>query len=159
MSLVLQSPAFSSDGTIPSKYTCEGRNISPPLQWHGAPSGTVSYVLIVDDPDAPNPQAPERTWVHWVLYDIPRDVSEVQEGQLPPGAKCGKNDWRRADYGGPCPPQGRHRYFHKLYALDKFIANFRTPTKDQILRAMKGHVLDEAELIGTYQKSGRRAVR
>lgn len=159
MSLVLQSSAFAADGTIPSKYTCEGRNISPPLQWHGAPPGTASYVLIVDDPDAPNPQSPERTWVHWVLYDIPADVSGTKEGRVPAGAKCGRNDWQRSDYGGPCPPIGRHRYFHKLYALDKFIANFSSPSKDEILGAMKGHVLDEATLVGTYQKSGRRAVR
>ena len=154
MSLVLQSPSFRSNGAIPSQHTCEGRNISPPLQWRGAPPGTASYVLIVDDPDAPNPEAPERTWVHWVLYDIPAEVAEMKEGQLPPGAKCGKNDWMRAEYGGPCPPQGRHRYFHKLYALDNFIANLLTPTKSEVLRAIEGHVLDQSTLIGTYQKSG-----
>lgn len=159
MTFILQSTAFLEGGTIPPRYTCEGSNISPPLNWFGEPEGTKSFVLFVDDPDAPNPLAPEATWVHWVLYDIPADVPGIMEGQVPPGAKCGNNDWKRADYGGPCPPTGRHRYFHRLYAMDRFVANFRAPSKVELLRTMVGHVLGEAVLMGTYQKSSKRIVR
>jgi Raf kinase inhibitor-like YbhB/YbcL family protein len=159
MAFLLQSSAFAPGASIPARYTCDGLNISPPLQWSGAPAGTQSFVLIVDDPDAPNPSAPKRTWVHWVVYDIPADLTGFPEGETPAGAKCGTNDWQRADYGGPCPPVGRHRYFHKLYALDRLIANFRSPTKAEILRAMEDHVLGEAVLIGTYQKSGQKSGR
>jgi len=159
MTFMLQSSAFSPGGAIPAKYTCEGQNISPPLQWSGVPQATRSYVLIVDDPDAPNPQAPQRTWVHWVLYDIPAETTEVRAGEVPEGAKLGRNDWNRYDYGGPCPPIGCHRYFHKLYALDRLMANSHEPTKDELLKAMEGHVLSEAVLIGTYQRTTKLAAR
>ena len=159
MTFTLQSPAFKSETQIPVKYTCEGLNISPPLKWYGAPMGTQSYVLFVEDPDVPTPQTPMRTWVHWIVYDIPAEVQSADEGELPVGGKCGRNDWMRADYGGPCPPIGRHRYFHTLYALDRFIANFESPTKRELLKSMEGHVLDKAVLIGTYKKAGRFVAR
>ena len=158
MTLRLMSPAFADGGEIPSKYTCEGPEISPPLAWSGAPAEAKSLVLIVDDPDAPDPKAPRMTWVHWVLYDLPLNASSLAEGAdtsgLPPGAKVGLNDWKRAQYGGPCPPVGRHRYVHKLYALDIQLSELRHPTKADVETAMRGHVLAEAKLIGTYQKGG-----
>jgi Raf kinase inhibitor-like YbhB/YbcL family protein len=159
MSFILRSSAFSAGSPIPRKYTCQGLNVSPPLSWSGAPEGTKSFVLIVEDPDAPNPNAPQRTWVHWVLYDIPAHTTTAREGEIPEGARCGENDWKRADYGGPCPPVGRHRYFHRLYAVDRFLANARRPTKADLLHAMEGHILGEATLIGTYEKAGWRVVR
>ncbi|MGH8370016.1 MAG: YbhB/YbcL family Raf kinase inhibitor-like protein, partial [Gammaproteobacteria bacterium] len=117
----LTSPAYADTAAMPTRFTCSGKDISPPLQWSGAPDGTRSFAFILDDPDAPDPAAPKMTWVHWVLYDIPPDVHTLTEGaskQLPAAVHSGKNDWKRNDYGGPCPPIGRHRYFHKLYALD-----------------------------------------
>jgi Raf kinase inhibitor-like YbhB/YbcL family protein len=155
--LVLTSPAFSHEGTIPGQYTCEGADISPPLAWSNAPTGTKSFALIVDDPDAPDPRAPKMTWVHWVLQNIPANVNSLPEdaGQhgLPPGTVQGLNDWKRPGYGGPCPPIGKHRYFVKLYALDTVLPGDR-PTKAQLLEAIQGHILAQAQLIGTYQKSG-----
>jgi Raf kinase inhibitor-like YbhB/YbcL family protein len=140
---------------IPAVYTCDGKDIAPPLRWSGAPSGTRSFVLIVDDPDAPDPAAPKRTYVHWVLYDIPASVSDLAEGatgaQLPSGTREGVNDWDRTGYGGPCPPLGRHRYFFKLSALDTTLGDLGRATKADVERAMQGHVLDSAELVGTYQ--------
>jgi Raf kinase inhibitor-like YbhB/YbcL family protein len=154
MTLRLSSPAFVDGASIPTKYTCEGEDISPPLAWSGTPNGTKSLVLIVDDPDAPDPKAPKTIWVHWVLYNLPADSTGLAEGvKTPPkGAQSGLNDWRRAGYGGPCPPIGRHRYFHKLYALDAALSGLDRATKAKIEGAMKGHVLAEAQLIGTYQK-------
>jgi Raf kinase inhibitor-like YbhB/YbcL family protein len=158
MALVLTSPAFSNEGTIPKQYTCEGADISPPLAWSNAPAGTKSFALIVDDPDAPDPRAPKMTWVHWVVQNIPADTHSLPEdaGQrgLPAGAVQGLNDWKRPGYGGPCPPIGKHRYFMKLYALDTVLSGDR-PTKAQLLQAIEGHILAQAQLIGTYQKSGR----
>ncbi len=158
MTLRLTSSAFADGGPIPSKYTCEGQDISPPLAWTGVPDKTKSLVLIVDDPDAPDPKAPRMTWVHWVLYDLPPSVSKLGEaagtGGLPPGTKVGLNDWKKAQYGGPCPPIGRHRYIHKLYALDIQLSELRNPTKAEVERAMKGHILAETRLTGTYQKGG-----
>jgi Raf kinase inhibitor-like YbhB/YbcL family protein len=153
-SLKLTSSAFDKDGEIPSKYTCEGEDVSVPLTWEGLPEGTKSLALIVDDPDAPDPQAPKMTWVHWVVYNIPPDATGLAEAlkQLPAGAKDGLNDWKRTGYGGPCPPIGRHRYFHKLHALDTVLPDLGNPTKDELLEAMKGHVLAQTELVGTYQK-------
>ena len=154
MSPTLNSAAFAHQGAIPSKYTCEGADLSPPLSWSGLPPGTKSLALIVDDPDAPDPAAPKMTWVHWVLYNLPPTVNGLPEGAsvLPLGTRQGLNDWRRTGYGGPCPPIGRHRYFHKLYALDTVLPDLGRPTKVMLEKAMKGHILGQAELVGTYQK-------
>ena len=149
--------AFSQGGPIPAKYTCEGQDISPPLAWSGVPPNTKSIALIVDDPDAPDPAKPQRVYVHWVLYNIPSSASALQEnaskGGLPKGAVQGKNDWGKAEFGGPCPPIGRHRYFHKLYALDTELTGLSSPTKADVERAMRGHILASGELMGTYQKA------
>ncbi len=159
MALTIESPAFAHRGAIPSKYTCDGDDISPPLSWSGVPQGAKSLVLIVDDPDAPDPAAPRMTWVHWVLYNLPPDSTGLPEGvkseDLPAGTKEGVNDWKRTGYGGPCPPIGRHRYFFKLYALDRVLPDLSRPTKAQLENAMKGHVLEQAELVGTYEKARR----
>ena len=154
MSMTLTSSAFADNGTIPAKYTCEGQDLSPPLAWSGVPANARSLVLIVDDPDAPDPAAPKITWVHWVLYDIPAGARGLAEGvtALPAGTREGLNDWQRTGYGGPCPPVGRHRYFHKLYALDVALPDLGRPTKAKLEAAMKGHVVAQAQLIGTYQK-------
>jgi Raf kinase inhibitor-like YbhB/YbcL family protein len=154
MTLRLSSPTFLDGKPIPARYTCEGEDVSPPLAWSGVPGGTKSLVLIVDDPDAPDPKAPKMVWVHWVIYDLPPDVAGLAEGVkvLPREAKVGLNDWKRAAYGGPCPPIGRHRYFHKLYALDVVLPNLGQATKVKVEAAMKGHILAEAQLVGTYQK-------
>ena len=158
MAFVLSSTAFADKGAIPKQYTCEGADVSPPLNWSEAPQGTKSLALIVDDPDAPDPRAPKMTWVHWVVHNIPAGTRSLPEGAtqrgLPSGAVQGLNDWKRAGYGGPCPPIGRHRYFHKLYALDTELTGLQRPTKAQLLDAMKGHVLAEAQLVGSYQKGG-----
>jgi Raf kinase inhibitor-like YbhB/YbcL family protein len=156
MSFSLTSPAFLPGNQIPALYTCEGKDVSLPLAWSGTPAGTRSLALIVDDPDAPDPAAPKMTWVHWILYDIPVTATELPEavprGGLPAGTREGLNDWKRTGYGGPCPPIGRHRYFHKLYALDTVLPDLGRPTKAGLERAMEGHVLAQAELVGTYQK-------
>jgi hypothetical protein len=152
MSLELTSSAFADGGAIPRQYTCEGRDVSPPIAWSGVPAGAKSLALIVDDPDAPDPAAPKTTWVHWVLYDIPPAADGIGEGaRTPAGAKDGLNDWDRSGWGGPCPPIGRHRYFFKLYALDA-VLGLERPTKAQLESAMRGHVIAQAQLIGTYQK-------
>ena len=157
--VVLNSSAFEPNGPIPAKYTCEGEDVSPALTWSGAPSGTKSLVLIVDDPDAPDPAAPKMTWVHWVLYDVPPSAEGLPEAvranSLPHGTREGLNDWKRTGYGGPCPPIGRHRYFFKLYALDTDLGDLGEPTKAQLKKAMVGHILGEVEMVGTYQKSGK----
>ncbi|HUO18161.1 MAG TPA: YbhB/YbcL family Raf kinase inhibitor-like protein [Steroidobacteraceae bacterium] len=154
----IRSTAFTERGAIPRKFTADGEDMSPPLEWADAPAGTRSFCLIVDDPDAPDPRAPQRTWVHWVLYNIPATVHELRADAdrqgLPAGASQGRNDWQRTGYGGPSPPVGRHRYLHKLYALDVLLPDLGAPTKAQLLGAMGGHVLGEAQLIGTYL-SGR----
>ena len=160
MAITVTSPAFLPGGPIPSKYTCEGQDASPPLAWSGAPGNTKTYALIVDDPDAPDPAKPQRVYVHWVVYNLPATATALRENAsktpLPKGAVQGKNDWGKAEYGGPCPPIGRHRYFFKLYALDIELTGLSSPTKADLERAMKGHVLDSGELIGTYQKSGKK---
>jgi Raf kinase inhibitor-like YbhB/YbcL family protein len=159
MALDIHSTAFAPGGAIPSKFTCEGRDVSPPLAWTDVPKGTKSLVLIVDDPDAPDPRAPKMTWVHWVLFNLPPGATGLAEAvapaALPPGTLEGLNDWKRTGYGGPCPPIGRHRYFHKLYALDCALEGLERPTKAQLEAAMKGHVLAHAGLVGTYEKAGR----
>lgn len=156
MTLTLVSPAFSHNGAIPRDYTCDGRNLSPPLAWSGVPAGTRSLALIVDDPDAPDPAHPRTTWVHWMLFNIPPDNVALPEGashHLPPGIVQGLNDWQRSDYGGPCPPIGKHRYFHKLYALDMRIDSVLTHTKADLEKAMRGHILAQSVLVGTYQQA------
>jgi Raf kinase inhibitor-like YbhB/YbcL family protein len=159
MSLQLTSSAFTAGGSIPTRYTCEGEDVSPQLRWSGAPNGTRSFALIVDDPDAPDPKAPKMTFVHWVLYDIPATAHELPEGVktdgLPKGAREGRNDFKRPGYGGPCPPIGRHRYFFKLYALDTTLPDLDHPDKAALESAMKGHVLGQTELMGTYEKQGK----
>jgi Raf kinase inhibitor-like YbhB/YbcL family protein len=156
MTLSLRSPAFPPSGEIPKECTCDGQDVSPPLEWSGAPTGTKSFALIVDDPDAPDPKAPKTTWVHWVLYDIPASATALPKAatakSLPAGTHEGVNDWKRTGYGGPCPPIGRHRYFHKLYALDASLGDLGRPTKAALERAMQAHILAKAELIGTYQR-------
>lgn len=153
----LTSGAFENEGAIPQKYTCEGGDTAPPLAWSGAPAGTKSFALIVDDPDAPDPKAPVRTWVHWVVYSIPAATTAIGEGgALPAGASNGLNDWDKAGYGGPCPPFGRHRYFFKLYALDQPVQGDKLRKAD-LEDAMRGHVLAEAKLMGTYEKKSKGA--
>ena len=156
MSLILTSPSFMHERIIPPRHTCDGANVSPPLVWSGVPPGTKSLALIVDDPDAPDPAAPKMTWVHWVLYNIPSNVSGLAEGvateNIQTGTLSGANDWHRADYGGPCPPVGKHRYFFTLYALDTVLPDLKHPAKAVLERAMQGHVLAHAELIGLYQR-------
>jgi Raf kinase inhibitor-like YbhB/YbcL family protein len=156
MAFSILSPVFAGQGSIPKRYTCEGEDVSPPLAWTDVPPGTRTLALIVDDPDAPDPRAPQRTYVHWVLYNIPPDASGIGENEkkkgTPKGALDGKNDWGRTGYGGPCPPIGRHRYFFKLYALDTELADLGKPTKAQLLEAMQGHVIAETQTMGTYEK-------
>jgi Raf kinase inhibitor-like YbhB/YbcL family protein len=156
MSLTLTSSAFQHNGPIPARYTCDGEDKSPALSWSGVPPNSKSLVLIVDDPDAPDPKAPRMTWVHWILYNLPLATSGLPEAvadkDLPKNALHGLNDWKRIGYGGPCPPIGRHRYFHKLYALDTVLLHLGKPTKAQLEQAMKGHVIAEAQLIGLYQR-------
>lgn len=152
----LTSPDFEHHQDMAAKFTCDGADISPALSWSGLPEGTRSLALIVDDPDAPDPQNPKMTWVHWVLYNIPPDTDALPEGvkekECPGGIGQGLNDWGRTGYGGPCPPIGRHRYFHKLYALDTVLPDLEQPTKAQLEAAMQGHVLASAELVGFYQR-------
>ena len=157
MAFKITSTVFQHNNEIPSLYTCEGEDLSPPLHWQGVPADARSLVLIMDDPDAPDPKAPKMTWVHWVLYNLPPDSQGLPEGatsaDLPAGTGEGLNDWKRTGYGGPCPPIGRHRYFHKLYALDVVLEKMARPDKAKIEAAMKGHIIEQAELVGTYQKA------
>jgi Raf kinase inhibitor-like YbhB/YbcL family protein len=156
MALTLTSPSFVHGAAIPTEYTCEGPDRSPPLAWSGVPPDTRSLVLIVDDPDAPDPKAPKMTWVHWVLYNLPPGTTSLDEGlaprALPPGTLQGVTDFKRTGWGGPCPPIGRHRYFFKLYALDQPLPALKTGSKAEVERAMAGHVIAQAELMGTYEK-------
>lgn len=157
MALILESPSFLHNSNIPAPYTCDGVNISPQLTWGGLPAGTKSLALIVDDPDAPDPDAPKMTWVHWVLYNMPPSAGGLPENvtieRLPTATLQGKNDWKRTGYGGPCPPIGQHRYFFKLYALDTMLPDLRQPAKTQLENAMQGHIIAHAELIGKYQRA------
>lgn len=156
MPLILTSPAFADHTPIPVQYTCQGKDLSPPLAWSGAPDGTRSFVLVVDDPDAPDPAAPKMTWVHWVVYNIPASAKGLaaseRGGAMPAGARDGLNDWKRTGYGGPCPPIGRHRYFFRLFALDRELPDLHSPTKARVEQTIRGHVLAEAQLVGTYQQ-------
>src|SRR5438552_9197688 len=157
MPLKIQSSAFSHKGPIPRSHTCDDADSSPPLAWSGVPENAKSLALIVDDPDAPDPAAPKRTYVHWVLYDIPMSATGLPPGggafQLPKGTREGNNDWGKTGYGGPCPPIGRHRYFFKLYALDVELGDRGTLTKADLELLMQGHVIDKTELMGTYQRT------
>ena len=156
MSLTLTSKAFSNQSSIPAQYTCEGKNVSPPLSWSGVTGDTRSLALIVDDPDAPDPAAPRTIWTHWVLYNLPASDGTLPEGakaaDLPQGTREGTNDWKRTGYGGPCPPIGRHRYYFRLFALDLVLPDLGQPTRTKLLASMEGHVVVSCELMGTYQK-------
>jgi len=155
MTMTITSPAFEANGEIPRGYTCDGKDVSPPLVWDAVPAEAKSLVLIVDDPDAPDPAAPKMTWVHWVLYNLSANSTGLPEAVistgLPAGTMEGTNDWKRSGYGGPCPPIGRHRYFFKLYALDTVLTDLNIPTKAKVEQVMAGHVITEAQLMGTYQ--------
>jgi Raf kinase inhibitor-like YbhB/YbcL family protein len=157
MAMTLTSPSFEAGAEIPQRHSCEGKNVSPPLAWADIPSGTQSLALVVDDPDAPDPKAPKTTWVHWVVYDIPATATGLPEGAvagtLPSGTRVAKNDFGHTTWGGPCPPIGRHRYFFKLYALDTTLPGEGVSTKAALEKAMRGHVLGQAQLMGTYQKA------
>jgi Raf kinase inhibitor-like YbhB/YbcL family protein len=156
MDFMLTSESFRDKGMIPARYTCDGWDMSPPLFWTVPPAGTKSLVLIVDDPDAPDPEAPQTIWIHWLLYNIPPDAGGLAEGvaakDLPPGCRQGKNDWGHSGYGGPCPSRGRHRYRHTLYALDTVLPDLRNPGRAALEKAMQGHVLAQSELTGMYQR-------
>ena len=152
MTLQLTSSAFSQGDPIPTKYTCDGDDVSPPLAWGDPPEGTASFALINDDPDAP-----VGTWVHWVLYNLPADARSLPEAvpadsELPDGSRHGQNSWRRPGYGGPCPPGGTHRYFFKLYALDTALDLPSDANKEEVLKAMEGHILGQTELMGVYTR-------
>ena len=159
MSLSLSSPSFEPGGSIPTRCTGEGRDESPPLSWQGAPKETKAFALVVDDPDVPDPAAPKRTWVHWVVSDMPASTSSLPEGAsgkaMPTGSHEGANDGGDTGYSGPYPPRGRHRYFFKLYALDAPTGLSEGHTKAELLKAIEGHVLDQAELIGTYERNAK----
>jgi Raf kinase inhibitor-like YbhB/YbcL family protein len=151
MSFPIASTSFSAGGMIPKQHTCDGPDVSPQLSWKEAPTGTKSFALIMDDPDAP-----VGTWVHWVLYDLPGDTKELPEGvakqeQLENGARQGRNDFGNIGYGGPCPPGGKaHRYFFKLYALDAKLNLKAGMSKKDVERAMKGHIVGQGEVMGKY---------
>lgn len=157
MALNLRSVSFEHNTAMPARYTCEGDNISPPLSWSAPPPGTKSLVLIVDDPDAPDPEAPKMTWVHWVLYNLPPVAGSLPAGvtevELPAGTLVGINDRKNVGYNGPCPPIGTHRYFHKLYAVDIVLPDLHAPTKAEVLARIEGHVLAHEEVIGLYRRS------
>jgi Raf kinase inhibitor-like YbhB/YbcL family protein len=146
--LRISSPAFQHQAHIPARYTCDGSDINPPLIIENIPTGAQSLALIVDDPDAP-----AGTWVHWVVWNIKPDTREIKEHSVPPGASEGMNDFRKRSYGGPCPPGGTHRYFFKLYALDATLTLGSQAAKADLERAMKGHILAQAELVGLYART------
>ncbi len=155
--LTLKSTDFQHNGAIPSLFTCYGQNVSPELHWSGIPQNAKSLVLIVDDPDAPDPAAPKLTWVHWLLYNIPVTATALPKAvtatNLPEGTLQGKNDWKKTGYGGPCPPIGQHRYFHKLYALDIVLPDLHESGKVELEKAMTNHIIEKTELIGVYQRN------
>lgn len=151
MTLTITSTAFPHNGEIPLRFTCDGEDISPPLLFSGIPANAGSLALIVDDPDAPDPAAPKVTWVHWVVYNIPATATGLPEGAT--GLPSGTNDWKRSDYGGPCPPIGRHRYFFKLYALDIVLPDLSRPSKPALEQAVQGHIIEQATMIGTYRRN------
>ena len=153
MSIKVTSAAFNDGEMIPSKYTCDGANVSPPLSWSGVPANAKTLALICDDPDAPG-----KTWVHWVVYDLPASTSSLPENvskeeNLAAGGKQGTTDFKKIGYGGPCPPSGTHRYYFKIYALDVFTSLNPGATKDQLLKAMEGHIVAQGQLMGKYKRS------
>jgi Raf kinase inhibitor-like YbhB/YbcL family protein len=151
--LTLQSTDFAHGSSIPRLHTCEGKDVSPALQFGGVPQGAKSLALVAHDPDAPDPAAPKMDYVHWVLYNIPPGCKGIEQGgEAPAGSLPGLNDWKKSGYGGPCPPIGRHRYFFVLYALDTILDDLGLPTRQRLERAMAGHLLGKAELMGTYVK-------
>jgi Raf kinase inhibitor-like YbhB/YbcL family protein len=156
MSFAITSPGFRAGAEIPARFTCEGKDLSPPLEWSGVPSGARSLVLVVEDPDCPDPAAPKMTWVHWLLYNLPPDTRGLAEGvsekALPAGTLAGTTDARRTGWHGPCPPVGRHRYFFRLYALDTTLPDLHRPSRSTLEQMMDGHLLASAELMGTYEK-------
>ena len=156
MPMTLKSSSFAHQTPIPNRFTCDGPDVSPALSWSNIPQNTKSLVLIVDDPDVPIPAIPIITWEHWLLYNIPPTISELPEkimqNDLPTGTLQGKNDWKQTSYRGPCPPIGRHRYFFKLYALDTELPDLNLPNKTRLEKAMAGHIIDYAELIGIYKR-------
>jgi len=148
----IKSQAFAQGGLIPAKHTCDGADVSPSLAWSGAPAGTKSFALISDDPDAP-----VGTWVHWVMWNIPAEARALEENvpkkdTLPNGARQGTTDFKRIGYGGPCPPSGTHRYYFKLYALDAALDLHSSTTRKVLEETMQGHILAQAELMGTYSR-------
>ena len=152
INMEIKSPAFENEGMIPSEYTCDGKNISPQLKWENIPDHTKSLALICDDPDAP-----AGDWVHWVIFNIPPDVTELEENiplskELKNGAVQGLNDFRKNGYGGPCPPSGTHRYYFKLFALDIMLAPDANAKKSDLLDAMQGHILAQAQIMGKYKR-------
>ncbi len=157
MDFKLKSTAFKQAKLIPSKYTCEGDDISPPLSWQGVPANTKSLALIIADPDAPDPKAPKMTWIHWIIFNLPPEMTCLLEGvtskNIPHGTREGLNSWDKMGYSGPCPPIGKHRYFHTLYALDTVFSELNQPTKKEIDAAMNNHIITQTTLMGTYKKS------
>lgn len=147
--MVVRSPAFVHEGVIPSKYTCDGDNCSPPLAIDGVPQNTASLVLIVDDHDVPTAIRPDGVWDHWVVFNMPPTTSRIGEGAAPAGI-AGISTSNRLTYGGPCPPDGEHRYFFKIYALDTVLRLSQGSTKHEVLQAMEGHVLESTTLMGRY---------
>ena len=156
MTFELTSPSFQHGEALPTVYTCQGADRSPALRWNGTPVGTQSLALIVEDPDVPDPAHPVRTWIHWVLSDLPPETTTLAEGikawELPEGTREGTNDWNRKGYGGPCPPIGRHRYYFRLYALSAPTGLPSGASREELARALEGKVLGRAELMGTYQR-------
>lgn len=156
MSMIIESASFQHHGEIPPRHTCDGQNISPALSWQNVPAGTRSLALIVEDPDAPDPDAPRTIWVHWVLYNIPAGTNGLHESvsakELPAGTLQGVNDWKNYGYGGPCPPIGKHRYYHRLFALDAVLPDLKHPTKARLEQAMQGHIIAQASLVGLYKR-------
>jgi len=154
MKIPVKSASFDASASIPAQYTCEGRDVSPPLSWAAGPAGTAGYALVMDDPDAP-----AGTWTHWVAWNIPRtELAEdvARERRLPDGTCQGKNSWGKVGYGGPCPPSGQHRYFFRVFALDRTLELPASADEEDLRAAMRGHVLAEGELVGVYAKTKKR---
>lgn len=156
MTFNIFSDSFEHGKSIPIEHTSDGTDVSPPLRWSGVPANTRSLALLVEDPDAPDPAAPTRVWVHWILYNLPADstglAQAVADDALPSATRHGSNDWQRTGYGGPCPPIGRHRYFFRLFALDSEMPNLNQPTAAALRQAMQGHIVGETCLMGTYSR-------